>query len=115
MYHRVLPRDLFNEAKLLKCLGRLCLLIEDQLCKLTYSHDDTDNTGFTIEQMPECGGIYVTNLTFYTARGNELVVHAPLNSRRDWPLLFEHAGGELPVFNDVGGLSLEFRKCEEGW
>lgn len=28
-YQRVIPRDLFNEAKLLKCLGRLSLFIHD--------------------------------------------------------------------------------------
>jgi hypothetical protein len=115
MYHRVLPRDLFNEAKLLKCLGKLCLLIEDQLCKLSYIHDDTDNPGFTISQLPECGGIYTVNLEFYTPRGHELVVNSPLNSRRDWPLLCTWAGVELPVFDDNGALSAEFRKCEEDW
>ncbi len=28
-YHRVLPRDLFNDANLLKCMGRLIMLIDD--------------------------------------------------------------------------------------
>ena len=30
-YTRVLPRDLFNEAKLMKCMGLLTLLIHDEL------------------------------------------------------------------------------------
>ena len=62
MYKRVLPRDLFNEAKLLKCLGRLCLLIEDDMCKLEYDHDDEFAEGFVIGQLQECGGIYPLNL-----------------------------------------------------
>lgn len=28
-YFRVIPRDLFNEASLLKCYGRLAILLDD--------------------------------------------------------------------------------------
>jgi hypothetical protein len=28
-YNRVIPRDLFNESKLLKCFGQLALLMHD--------------------------------------------------------------------------------------
>lgn len=39
-YRRVLPRDLFNEAKLLKCLGQLSLMIHDGKCELRVEHSD---------------------------------------------------------------------------
>ncbi len=51
-YHRVLPRDAFNEAKLLKCIGKLTLLIEDKYntpkaASLIYAKSDPN-----IGQMP---------------------------------------------------------------
>ncbi len=39
-YTRVIPRDLFNEAKLLKCIGRLVLLIHDgDHNNISFEHD----------------------------------------------------------------------------
>lgn len=115
MYKRVLPRDLFNEAKLLKCLGRLCLLIEDDMCKLEYDHDDEFAEGFVIGQLQECGGIYPLNLRFYTPAGDEFVCNSPLNSRRAYSLVFTYKGEECYVFDDdnTGTLSPDFRRYEE--
>ena len=53
-YRRVLPRDLFNEAKLLKCLGQLALIIHDgqdsagqTVQGLLFMHVDEMDLGFT--------------------------------------------------------------------
>lgn len=115
MYQRVLPRDLFNEAKLLKCLGKLCMLIEDGLCQLSFDYDTSEDDGFRVHQLRECGGIYSANLRFYTPAGDEVEMNSPLNSRQSWPLLFYYNGEEHPVFDEDGALSDEFNKCEEGW
>ena len=62
-YTRVLPGDLFNEAKLLKCIGRLVLLIEDResITGLTFQFDDAP---FNIVQDPSDGSIAIHNIRF---------------------------------------------------
>lgn len=65
-YIRVIPRDLFNEADLLKCLGKIVLDIEDgKLPWLSYHHD---GDAFNIVQNESNGAIYCANLQFF-ARG----------------------------------------------
>jgi hypothetical protein len=61
-YNRVIPRDLFNEAKLLKCLGQLCLLIDKGQCPgLSVVQPPCDNNAFRILQDQSDGSIYVSN------------------------------------------------------
>lgn len=124
-YARVLPRDLFNEAKLLKCLGQLSLLIHDGLgidpawaLKLIHQDpvDSEEYTGFIIEQNNDDGSIYCANLVLLS-RGQVIRLYSPLNSKLPYPLQFfghRRDGGEYPtvddaVFNDNGTLSSEFR------
>lgn len=99
-YIRVLPRDAFNEAGLLKCIGKLTLLIEDgMLPDWTY---DYDGGPFEIEQNQADGSISVRNVTF-TKGDSEIWLSTPLNSRRAWPLKAEGGGydGDF-VFDDSG-------------
>ena len=42
MYNRVIPRDLFNEANLLKCMGQLYLCLEAANLKYVYLEHDGD-------------------------------------------------------------------------
>lgn len=108
-YNRVLPRDLFNEAKLLKCLGQLCLLIHEGKCSLKVIHDIKYWEGFNIQQDPSDGGLFVTNLKFYTKRGDwEIGAAAVLNSQRPYSLVFTSNGAEHPMFTDDGQLSPEY-------
>lgn len=82
-YARVLPRDAFNEAKLLKCIGKLTLLIEN--CVAPSWAYEYDGEPFDIRQDPSDGSIYVSNVRF-TFKGEPVTVSTPLNSRADWPL-----------------------------
>lgn len=105
-YERVIPRDLFNESKLLKCLGRLALLIHDGLpYRLTVLHDRPAD-GFEVEQNTGDGSIYCANLLFYLD-GQLLHLSSVYNSKSPYPLTCDEANGEY-VFDDDGSLSAEF-------
>ena len=61
-YERVVPRDLFNEAILLKCMGKVCLLIEDRMINLQVRETlPTPVNGFDIRQDLGSGDIRVAN------------------------------------------------------
>lgn len=108
-YERVIPRDLFNEANLLKCLGKVCLLIHDNVLELAFDHD---GGAFEIAQ-GEDGETYVSNIAFHTAGGDQVHLYRPLNARAPWPLLAdlddEHC--LIPVFTDDGEISDDFREA----
>ena len=102
-YKRVVPRDLFNEANLLKCIGKLVLDIEDgKLQWLSYHHD---GEAFNIRQNESNGAIYVANVQFF-ATNTTLVIERPLNSRDAWPLFLETENDCLPVFSEIGEVVL---------
>ena len=111
-YQRVFPRDLFNEAKLLKCLGQVSLLIlDDEGVKwpyLTIEHDEDQNAGFEIGQHWHSGDIFCRNVNVLLA-GKRIPMHTALNSKAPYPLCFEDDdGGEESVFDDDGTFSGEF-------
>lgn len=109
-YPRVIPRDLFNEAKLLKCLGQLALLIHDGVGVprgLTLKHDEEAETGFQIEQDDSTGALYCANIALYCG-GRFIGLRAPYNSKDAFPLLFILDDDEGAVFNDDGTFSEEF-------
>lgn len=111
-YRRVIPRDLFNEAKLLKCLGKVALLIHDRYSKhLQLIHDDSEFAGFEIGQSRESGDLYCANLTL-VSNGLEIPLFSHYNSREDWPLLCydPETGDTLDVFDSNGNFSPEFLK-----
>lgn len=99
-YIRVLPRDAFNESMLLKCIGKLVILIEDgKLPNWTYRHDEDT---FDIQQEEGDGSISVANIHF-TRNGKPVRVSTPLNCRVNWCLqddegnwLFTSNGELLP-------------------
>ena len=102
-YIRVVPRDLFNEANLLKCIGRIVLLIEDGMIPwLSYHHD---GDAFNICQNPSSGALYVSNIQFF-AKNKTLNFERPLNSRAEWPLYLETENDSFPVFGNTGGIVL---------
>ena len=80
-YKRVTPRDLFNEAKLLKCIGRISLFIlENQIKGLNYEHTTDDNEGFTIVQDKSDGSISIWNIHFSDAQGEPVYFSTGLNA-----------------------------------
>ena len=106
-YIRVIPRDLFNEANLLKCYGQLYLLTEG-LSHVELVQDDAGPPEFRIEQDID-GGLYITNVELHV---NDEVVDLirPLNSRQPHALLFMYKGMWHSVCNTLGELSNEFKE-----
>lgn len=103
-YRRVIPRDLFNEANLLKCLGKIVLDIEDgKLPWLSYWHD---NEAFNVVQDENSGAIYCSNIQFFAGKKTLPCFTRPLNSRDHWPLYLEMPWDSLPVFDDHGNVIL---------
>lgn len=103
-YVRVIPRDLFNEGDLLKCLGRLYIATEG-FHNVELVHD---NEAFDIGQDQSDGSVRVGNVGLFID-DVQYDVYRPLNSRQPWPLYLEtHDGEELLVFDEVGELSMAF-------
>lgn len=107
-YRRTLPRDLFNEADLLKMLGRLWIALDE-----TPGHDarfaEEDVDSFEIVQDPSSGAIRVANLTLEIS-GQAHRLERPLNARTPWPLwLFrdDDEDLEIRVFDEQGALSTD--------
>lgn len=89
-YHRVIPRDLFNESMLLKCLGKVSVMILDEKL-LKYGVTDElldEHSGFQIEQSEMDGSIRCSNYKVYDRSGNEITMFTGLNSREQFPLQF---------------------------
>jgi hypothetical protein len=113
-YLRVIPRDLFNEASLLKCLGRLWILLDNlpagHVARLGNDDGDHDGTAFRIEQSDNDGSINVANLPFRIG-GRRYHLSRPLNSRQPWPLYAtDDDDEETTVFGDGGEFTPEFRR-----
>lgn len=106
-YERVIPRDFFNESKLLKCMGQLSLKILD--CKLP--------DGIKIE-IDECGSPFVINQTTdgrlflqdYDVTINDIYVSmsTTYNSKDNYPLVCIHDDVETTVFDDAGNFTQDF-------
>lgn len=108
-YCRVVPRDLFNEASLLKCVGRVWILL-DNIVGHGAVLDEGDGSPFLIEQDEGSGAIGVANLTF-TVRGRQYFLMRPLNSREAWPLYVQSNSDpdfeEVAVFDTMGAFTQE--------
>lgn len=103
-YIRVIPRDLFNEASLLKCLGKLALHLES-IRSIAVLEDF--GQAFSVVQDENDGTISVENLPFMI--GHEVVrLYRPLNSREPYPLYAQLGDEEIQVFDDAGDLSPQF-------
>jgi hypothetical protein len=116
-YTRVVPRDLFNDANLLKCLGQLYLNI-DNVPKQGFELSDLDGVdGFPIEQ-DEADGSTFCPLVTAMVNGEEFHFVRPMNSREPWPLLMRSQTNfdydEIPVFTNNGGFHPDFLKLIAG-
>lgn len=111
-YTRVLPRDLFNEAKLLKCLGQLSLVLHDGVgvdpdWRLILTHDDGDGPGFNIRQRNDDGGLWCKNLYLMTGP-HFITLYTAYNSKEPFPLYFELQNFDGAVFTDGGKFTSDF-------
>lgn len=107
-YQRVIPRDLFNEASLLKMYGALYIALENRNGDARFSQEDMPS--FEIIQRDEDGAIFVANLDLIV-KGASYRLIRPLNSRQPWPLYAENRDDPnaepVAVFNDGGALSVD--------
>lgn len=108
-YRRVIPRDLFNESKLLKCLGKLYIESEnEEEGKIVLDHYGAP---FAIEQDPSSGSIYVSKASMAViVNDRDVHLYTTLNSRYDWPLYCDYKDETVAVFNEDGTLTQEFLK-----
>lgn len=102
-YSRVIPRDLFNEADLLKCLGALWIATE-RLPAVDIEHD---GGAFLIEQDEADGSLRCANVTLRLFE-YEVRLFRPLNSRQPFPLYAMDGDDAVRVFTDGGALSQDF-------
>lgn len=112
-YTRVLPRDLFNEANLLKCYGRLAICLDEKAGQHGAKLGESWAVhSFDVEQEID-GELFIANLPLLVG-DREFVLVRPLNSRRAWPLYVEDPKddgfGPVEVFDDEGNLSAEMMK-----
>lgn len=107
-YTRVIPRDLFNEAKLLKCMGFLCLAILDKKTPVEMSFDDefVGEYGFRIGLWDD-GGLEVTNLTV-CIKDVPYLFRTTYNSKETFPLHLFYDNCEYRVFDEAGNWDVEF-------
>lgn len=102
MYHRVIPRDLFNEGKLLTELGFLSLCILDNVqdigSRLKFEHDGAP---FEIVQCTADGSFSVDNLHLMIKPELEdkIYLYTPLNHKEENALMF--------CFNEIEGTVFE--------
>lgn len=112
-YRRVMPRDLFNEANLLKCYGQLALLLHDRPIEgVRLQHD---GGAFEPLQLESDGSLTLWPSVMLVAQGEHLRLHRPLNSREAWPLYATSAEDEEePVFTDDGQFTEGFCRMMQG-
>jgi hypothetical protein len=108
-YIRVIPRDLFNESKLLKCLGALYIESEhhEGLSVERAYHAEGSRDGFEIVQDQDSGAIYCRDVVV-TYRGRVLHCYTGLNARGPYPMYADHEDETVAVFTVDGRLSEEF-------
>jgi hypothetical protein len=110
-YKRVIPRDLFNEANLLKCLGQIALLVHDYgnaYPKLLIDADYYETCGASIYQTDD-GELYTNNVSLYID-GAKYTVLRKLNSREAYPVFIIYNDEYIDIFTKTGKFSKEFLK-----
>jgi len=103
IYNRILPRDAFNEANYLNCIGQL------ELLDISKEYSSFDGAPFDFG-MSEDGDLYLLNYYWKTEKNDELYFYRGLNSREKFPLFIIFNGEYISVFEIDGTLSKEFLK-----
>lgn len=111
-YRRVVPRDLFNEASLLKCYGQLYIALETSQTPEAVLVGD--GKPFDVQEDFGSGGTFLSNVKLLV-RGTPCKLLRPLNSREKWPLyLIGDDEDETTVFNDDGSFTEEMLQFLRG-
>lgn len=106
-YQRVIPRDLFNEGNLLKCLGNLYIQLQKIGLEDHLIFQDSESGGldhFDISQEQLDGSTHCNNVFLVTSNGQKIELTRPLNSRQAYPLEFIFNDNEYYLFNSQGDL-----------
>lgn len=111
-YPRVVPRDFFNEAKLLKCLGMIALAVVDDkfyAYDLEVEHElEESESGFIIDFSHVQDGLFCSNYWF-KVNGYLVDFFSRYNSHENYPLQFLDSGGNVySVMDEKGGFTQEF-------
>lgn len=106
-YLRVIPRDLFNEANLLKCYGQLALQLEFHNIQGVAMEHHCEHDKFDVYQNQDDGSLSIGNVSL-TVRGEACVLFRPLNSHQPWPLYCVVGDNDISVFKDDGTFTPEF-------
>ena len=104
-YTRVIPRDLFNESKLLKCMGRLSLLILDNNTPVPMSIEHNGEP-FEVALLDE-GALIISNL-HVSIHDKIFTFKTTYNSKANYPLFLERDYCDYLVFDEQGNWSNEF-------
>ncbi len=100
-YVRVLPRDLFNEAKLLKCIGQIALLVHDR--KISGLQVVAGRCfGFIVEQDESDGSIGVANVDFRDPAGRLVHFRTRMNSQAPYPVVMTYLSEDYEPLNEHG-------------
>lgn len=106
-YERVIPRDFFNEGKLLKCMGRLALGALDRTTPEGITLDVEENgEPFDID-LSDSGELYVSNYPV-TVNGYEAFFFTSYNSKRAYPFYCRIDETDYEVFNEDGTWNKDF-------
>ena len=106
-YRRVIPRDFFNEAKLLKCLGALQLAIGDKRVNGLPLVVEFDGDAFDIRQNPDDASLSCSNYRLYLGH-EEIELFSPYNSKEAYPLIGRFRGEEYYIFAESGDFMPNF-------
>lgn len=107
-FNRVIPRDLFNEAKLLKCLGQLALLIHDGKTPIDLKFEEMEEDQQFDVEINDNSELYCTNLTL-TYKDNPIHIFTPYNSKEPYPLRFTNNEEiEYDLLDEKGKITKEF-------
>lgn len=110
-YLRVIPRDLFNESDLLKCYGRMTILLDGNRTAGFETIHEYQGEPFDIVQDDD-GRLTVWNLPLIVGRIGYRVWR-PLNSREPWPVYLECPNDDdfepISIFDDAGNFSDEMK------
>ena len=102
-HKRVIPRDFFNESKLLKCLGAFVIAME-RFKALSVEENDEP---FEIQQS-ESGELYCSNYNF-NLLNERIFLFTSYNSKDAYPMYARIATVDIQVFNEDGTFHDDFK------
>lgn len=111
-YNRVAPRDLFNEANFLKCLGQLAMaIIDGHLPHIYFDEDTYSQVGTPLMQNEDGDLCLVYDLFKFKCDDDAILIFRPLNSREPWPIYTINEDGErVSLFDADGKITDQFRQ-----